>query len=58
MNSLEWWSQGFSKVVLIQPSSATVEILFPILKRHFAQSQQSALQDYVEVGVMLEINNS
>ena len=68
VNPLEWWehnkvalpkwSCGFSKVVLVQPSSASVERVFSILKRHFAQSQQSALQDYVEVGVMLEFNNS
>ena len=32
--------------------------VFSILNRDFTQSQQSALQDYVEVGVMLEFNNS
>ena len=68
VNSLEWWehnkgtlpkwSQGFSKVILIQLSSVSVERVFSILKRHFTQSQQSALQDYVEVEVMLEFNNS
>ena len=68
VNPLEWWehnkvtlpkwSRGFCRVVLVQPSSASVErVFFSILKRHFTQPQQSALQDYIEVGVMLEFNN-
>ena len=67
VNPLEWWehnkgmlpkwSLGFNKVVLIQPSSASVERVFSLLKTHFTQSQQSALQDYIKVGVMLEFNN-
>ena len=52
--ALPKWSCGFSKVVLVQPSSASVEcLIFSILKRHFIQSQQSALQDYINIGVML-----
>ena len=35
--------------------SASVDEFFSILIRHFSQSQQSALQDYIEVGVMLFI---
>ena len=34
------------KIVLCQPSSASV-----VLKRHFMNSQQSSLQDYVEVRI-------
>ena len=68
VNPLEWWehnkgtlpkwSQGFSKIALIQPSSASVERVFSVLKKHFTQYQHSALQDYVEVSVMLEYNHS
>jgi len=67
VNALEWWnhnkstlpqwSQAFNKVILVQPSSASAERVFSILKRQFTQYQNSALQDYVEVGVMLEFND-
>ena len=49
---------GFSKVILVQPSSETVEGVFSVLKRHFTQNQHSSLQDLVETSVMLEFNNS
>ena len=68
VNPLEWWEHnkaalpkwnlGFSKVILVQPSSAAVEQVFSVLKRHFTQYQHSSLQDLVETSVMLEFNNS
>ena len=40
-----------AQVILVPLASASAE--WVILKRHFTQYQNSALQDYVEVGVML-----
>ena len=41
------WSAAAAKVALVQPSSATVERTFSILKQCFNHTQQSALQDLV-----------
>ena len=41
--TLPFWSLGFYKVALCQPSSASVERVFSVLKRHFSDSQQSSL---------------
>ena len=54
--------QGYCIMKLFYSSptapSASVERVFSILRRHCTQYQNSALQDYVEVGVMFEFNNS
>ena len=49
------WANAFKKVLLIQPSSAAVERVFSILQR-FTVQQQSSLEDYIELSVMLHFN--
>ena len=56
--ALPKWNLGFSRVILVQPSSASAERVFSILKRHYTQYQNTSLQDHVKVGVMLEFNYS
>ena len=48
------WANAFKKV-LVQPSSAAAERVFSILPRFTAQ-QQSSLEDYIELSVMLQFN--
>ena len=68
VDSLEWWkshreSDGLSnwlsaaqKLFLIQPSSASSERVFSILKRSFGDQQNNSLEDYVEATVMSQFN--
>ena len=51
------WANAFKKVLLVQPSSAAAERVFSILQRFTAQ-QQSSLEDYIELSVMLQYNFS
>ena len=46
---------GFRLVLLVQPSSAVAERVFSILQQFIAQ-QQSSLEDYLELSVMLQYN--
>ena len=50
------WAEAFRSVLLIQPSSAAVERVFSILQNIITQ-QQSSLEDYVELSVMLQYNS-
>ncbi len=64
---LKWWSQNHvnlatlsreaSKIFLIQPSSASVERVFSLLKCTFRDHQDSSLQDYIEASLMLQFNS-
>ena len=49
------WANAFKKVLLVQPSSAVAERDFLILQRFTAQ-QQSYLENYIELSVMLQFN--
>ena len=51
-------ARGSGPGVQVQGFMASFERVSSILKRHSTQSQPSALQDYVEVEVMLEVNIS
>ena len=54
----ELWVSGLhgsSLFLLVQPSSAAAERVFSILQRFTAQ-QQSSLEDYLELSVMLQYN--
>ena len=44
---------AFRLVMLVQPSSAAAERVFSILQ-HFTAQQQSSLEDYLELPVMLQ----
>ena len=47
----------FCRFALMQPSSATAERVFSLLKQMFGSQQESALKDYVETSVMLAYNH-
>lgn len=47
------WADAFRYIVLVQPSSAAAERVFSI---QFTAQQQSSLDDYVELSVMLQYN--
>ena len=49
------WANAFKKVLLVQPSSATAERVVSILQR-FTVHQQSSLEDYIELSVILQFN--
>ena len=49
------WANVLKKVLLVQPSLAAAERVFLILQRFTAQ-QQSSLEDYIELSVMLQFN--
>ena len=49
------WANAFKLVQLVQPSSAAAERVFSILQ-HFTAQQQSSLEDYLELSVMLQYN--
>ena len=50
------WSAAAVKVLLIQPSSATTERVFSLLKASFSEQQDHSLQDYIEVSLMFQYN--
>ena len=49
------WANAFRLVLLVQPSSAAAERVLSILQ-HFTAQQQSSLEDYLELSVMLQYN--
>ena len=53
---LPFWSNACQKVLLCQPSSGAVERVFSILKSSFGTEQTRALEDYIEVSLMLQYN--
>ena len=66
-DALQWWQEkatvlphwvkAFSKVLLVQPSSAASERVFSLLKASFSEQQDGALEDYLEASLMLQYNN-
>ena len=50
------WSAACKQVLLCQPSSAAVERVFSSLKNSFSDQQSRALEDYVELALMLQHN--
>uniref|UniRef100_A0A1X7TYF9 HAT C-terminal dimerisation domain-containing protein n=1 Tax=Amphimedon queenslandica TaxID=400682 RepID=A0A1X7TYF9_AMPQE len=55
-DDLPVWSREAKKVFLLQPSSASVERVFSLLKSSFGDKQETALQDYIEASLMLQYN--
>ena len=51
------WSAVAAKVATIQPSSASAERAFSLLKNSFSDGQTNALEDFIEVSLMLQFNN-
>ena len=65
---LQWWSRNeanlpnwssvVKKVLLVQPSSASAERVFSIMKNFFTNQQDAALEQTVEASVMLYYNQN
>ena len=65
---LQWWSRNeanlpnwssvVKKVILVQPSSASAERVFSIMKNFFTNQQDAALVQTVEASVMLCYNQN
>lgn len=66
IETLKWWARQEEKlpnwaaacrqVLLCQPSSAAVERVFSTLQNSFGDQQSRALEDYVELALMLQHN--
>ena len=60
VDPLLWWETNWASAVrqvfLILPSSAEAEHAFSILSNCFEDTQESALQDYIEASLMLQYN--
>lgn len=53
---LATWYESFKLVLLVQPSSAAAERVFSILANTFSSKQEAALEDYIQLSVMLQYN--
>ena len=51
------WAKACSLVLLVQPSSTAAERVFSLLSNSFSSRQESSLEDYVELSVMLQYFN-
>lgn len=66
VNPIDWWKshgeqfktwlEAFKLVLLVQPSSASVERVFSLLANSFTSQQESSLEDYIQLSVMLQYN--
>ena len=56
-NSLLKWVEAFKLILLVQPSSAAAERVFSLLNNSFNTSQESALEDYIELSVLMQYNS-
>lgn len=56
-DTLPKWSSVCRSVLLVQPSSAAAERVFSLLSSAFNWQQESALEDYVQLSVLLQYNN-
>jgi hypothetical protein len=56
-NKLPQWASACKRVLLLQPSSAAAERVFSILSNSFNSQQESSLEDYTELSVILQYNN-
>ena len=54
-NQLPHWASVCKRIPLIQPSSAAAESV-SLLANSFFKSQTSALEDYIQISVMLQYN--
>ena len=51
------WVKALKLILLVQPSSASAERVFSILTDSFNFKQESALEDYIQLSVMMQYNN-
>ena len=67
VNPIDWWKshgeqfktwlEAFKLILLVQPSSASAERVFSLLANSFSSRQESCLEDYVQLSVMLQYNH-
>ena len=58
-STFPFWSRTARHILLLQPSSAASEQVFPLLRNSLSEHQHSSLQDYnffIEVSLMLQYN--
>ena len=55
-NDLPAWAEACKLVLLVQPSSASAERVFSLLENSFSSRQNSSLEDYISLSVMLQYN--
>ena len=53
---LPYWTRTCRLVLLVQPSSAAAERVFSMLTNSFSPQQETSLEDYLELSVMLQYN--
>ena len=53
---LPHWASVFQQIALVQPSSAACERVFSLLASSFSSQQETALEDLIELSVMLQYN--
>jgi hypothetical protein len=54
--ALPSWSTAVKKILLVQPCSASAERVFSLLHNAFNRQQDAALEETVEISVMLRYN--
>ena len=50
------WANAFTLILLVQQSSADAGRVFSLVQISFSHVQQSSLEDYISVSVMLQYN--
>ena len=55
-DQLPHWASVCKRMLLVQPSSAAAERVFSLLANSFSISQTFALEDYIQISVMLQYN--
>ena len=53
---LPTWSKVYKNIILLQSPSATSDRVFSLLENSFTHRQERALEDYIEVSIMLQYN--
>ena len=56
-NEIPTWAKSFKLILLVQPSSAAAERVFPLLQNSFTHQQRSSLEAYISLSVMLQYNH-
>ena len=54
VTDLPSWSTAVRKILLIQPTSASSERTFSLLKNSFGTKQNNSLNDYIEASIFLQ----
>ena len=57
-DTLPHWTGVEKKLLVIQPSSASAERVFSLLKNAFNDQQDNTQEDYLEASVMIRYNNA